>query len=173
VLDVCAAPGGKSAVLGEDGALVVACDASLERLGKARSSLDEGSRGRSFLVVADAAEGLAEGAFDAVLADVPCSNTGVLAQRPEARWRFGPAATRSLESLQTRILRGAADRVRPGGRLVYSTCSLEPDENGRRVRAFLVERSDFALESEIEALPDPSGAIGPVDGGYAALLRRS
>lgn len=169
VLDVCAAPGGKTAVLAESGASVVACDASLERLEKLRSGLP----GKAWLVVTDAAEAIAPGSFDAVLADVPCSNTGVLAQRPEARWRFGPAATRSLAALQIRILRGAADRVRPGGRLVYSTCSLEPDENGRRVRAFLEERSDFALVREIEALPDPTGALGPVDGGYAAALRRA
>jgi 16S rRNA (cytosine967-C5)-methyltransferase len=174
VLDACAAPGGKTAVLAESGARVVACDSSPSRLARVREGLRRlDLLARATLVATDAAAAFLPETFDAVLADVPCSNTGVLAARPEARWRFGPATTRSLADLQLRILRGAAERVRRGGRLVYSTCSLEPEENRRRVETFLGERSDFALEQEIEALPDPSGSTGPVDGGYAASLRRA
>jgi len=174
LLDGCAAPGGKTAVLAATGARVLACDSSFDRLLRVRTGLARlAPAGAVELAVCDAVSALAERAFDGVLADVPCSNTGVLAQRPEARWRFGPAASRSLQELQERILREAAARVRPGGRLVYSTCSLEPDENGRRVATFLAKHADFALEEEIEALPDPAGAAGPVDGGYAARLRRS
>jgi 16S rRNA (cytosine967-C5)-methyltransferase len=174
LLDVCAAPGGKTAVLAECGARVLACDSSLERLVRVRAGLRRlGSAGGVDLVVCDAARGLATDSFDGVLVDVPCSNTGVLAQRPEARWRFGPASMQSLASLQERILVGCASRVRPGGRLVYSTCSLEPEENRRRVQTFLASHPAFALEEEKEALPDPRAPGGPVDGGYAARLRRA
>jgi len=107
-----------------------------------------------------------------VLVDAPCSNTGVLAQRPEARWRYGPAAVRSLAELQGRLLRAGAERLKRGGRLVYSTCSLEPEENGRCVEAFLRDRTDFEIEAAIEDLPDLENPAGPVDGGYAARLRR-
>jgi 16S rRNA (cytosine967-C5)-methyltransferase len=174
VLDACAAPGGKTAVLAESGSSVVACDSSAERLARVRAALDRlGLAGNATLVASDAGAAFAPESFDAVLADVPCSNSGVLAARPEARWRFGPATSRSLADLQIRILRGAAVRVRRGGRLVYSTCSLEPEENRRRVESFLEDHAEFALEEEIEALPDPAGPNGPVDGGYAASLRRA
>jgi 16S rRNA (cytosine967-C5)-methyltransferase len=174
LLDACAAPGGKTSVLAGSGARVVACDSSFERLLRVRNGLERlALASNASLVACDAATALAESAFDGVLLDVPCSNTGVLAQRPEARWRFGPASSRSLQALQERILREGAARVRPGGRLVYSTCSLEPDENHQRVATFLENHADFALEEEIHALPDPRGPAGPVDGGYAARLRRS
>jgi len=174
VLDACAAPGGKTAVLSESGASVLACDTDLERLRRLRQGLARLSLGdRTGVVLCDAALALVPSSFDGVLADVPCSNTAVLAQRPEARWRFTLASLRSLEALQARVLRGCAARVRPGGRLVYSTCSLEPEENHRRITAFLSEHSDFRLEEELESFPEPDGTQGPVDGGYAARLRRS
>lgn len=174
LLDACAAPGGKTSVLAASGARVVACDASLERLLRAGAGLRRLSLpGNVDRVVSDAAGAFAAEIFDGVLADVPCSNTGVLAQRPEARWRFGPASMRSLASLQERILSGCAARVKPGGRLVYSTCSLEPEENRRRIEAFLEAQPTFSLEEEIEALPDPGSASGPTDGGYAARLRKA
>jgi 16S rRNA (cytosine967-C5)-methyltransferase len=172
LLDVAAAPGGKSAVLLESGARVVAADASPSRLARLVAGLERlGLGARALPVATDAAAGLRPGRFDAVLVDAPCSNTGVLAQRPEARWRYGPASRASLRALQERLLASAAERVRPGGRLVWSTCSLEPEENGRRVRAFLEGRGEFALEEELEALPDAER--GPVDGGYAARLVRA
>ena len=173
LLDLCAAPGGKTVVLADAGARVLACDTSLERLARVRGTLARlAPRGRVELAACDAGSGTARESFDGVLVDAPCSNTGVLAQRPEARWRHGPAALRSLAELQGRLLRAGADRVRPGGRLVYSTCSLEPEENGRCVEGFLRERPDFVLEAAIEDLPDPESPSGPVDGGYAARLRR-
>jgi 16S rRNA (cytosine967-C5)-methyltransferase len=173
VLDLCAAPGGKTAVLAASGARVLACDSSPLRLVRARDTLrrlklDE----RVDLVACDGARAIAPESCDAVLVDAPCSNTGVLAKRPEARWRFGRESQRSLGELQTRLLCDAASCVRLGGRLVYATCSIEPEENQRRVRAFLAEDPRFALEAEIEALPGPRGSQGPADGGYAARLRR-
>ena len=114
----------------------------------------------------------AESDFDGVFVDAPCSNTGVLAARPDARWRFGPAQRRELGALQTALLDAGADRVRPGGVLVWSTCSIEPEENAQLVRAFLERRPDFHLDAEHDALPAPSEEGGPIDGGYAARLVR-
>ena len=172
LLDMCAAPGGKSAVLAGSGARVIATDPNPRRLARALETARRlGSPGPLELVACDGGKGLVPGSFDGVLVDVPCSNTGVLAQRPEARWRFTPAARRSLAAIQDRLLAEAAACVRPGGRLVYSTCSIEPEENRRRVDALLGRRTDLVLEAEIEMLPDPRRASGPIDGGYAARLR--
>lgn len=169
-LDLCAAPGGKTAVLAATGARVTACDVSeakVERL------LDTCRR----LGLAQNVEGLVldeehapEGPFDGVLLDVPCSNTGVLARRPEARWRWGPKTRRSLGEVQAALLARGAALVRPGGKLVYSTCSLEPDENNQRVRAFLEAHPQWTLEEEHMILPHPTSTTGPVDGGFAARL---
>ena len=111
--------------------------------------------------------------FDAILADVPCSNSGVLARRPEARYHQTPAALASLAKLQDMILDDTAPFLKPGGRLVYSTCSVWPEENRHRVDAFLMRHPDYTLESDQSTLPsfdaDPTRYH---DGGYVAVLRR-
>jgi 16S rRNA (cytosine967-C5)-methyltransferase len=174
ILDMCAAPGGKTAVLLEAGCDVTARDVSPARFERLLETLSRFENPASTLhaEIGDGASGLANESFDAVLVDAPCSNTGVLAARAEARWRFGRESMSSLAALQSRLLHDAAPCVRRGGRIVYATCSIEPEENQRRVRAFLAERGDLTLEQEIEALPAPSGTSGPVDGGYAARLTR-
>jgi 16S rRNA (cytosine967-C5)-methyltransferase len=175
LLDLCAAPGGKTAVLAGAGAQVVAVDADPGRLELARGTCERlGVLERVELVESDGTAELGEATYDGVLVDAPCSNTGVLGARPEARWRFGPRSLDSLQKLQARLLAQGAARVRPGGRLVWSTCSLEPEENGRRVAAFLADTPGWTLEEERTALPthDPGGVAGPWDGGYAARLRR-
>ena len=179
VLDLCAAPGGKTAVLLAAGARVLAVDVKPERLeklerglarfafepGQLRTRLSDGTRDL------EAGE---RGPFDAVLVDAPCSNTGVLGARPGARWRFGPAKRRALAQLQARLLAEGAAVVRAGGRLVYSTCSIEADENQKRVQTFLRSEAgaEWELEFELESLPAGPGGDGPIDGGYAARLRR-
>ncbi len=171
-LELCAAPGGKTAQLAESGATVVACDLDLERLRRLVETLRRLRVGEAVqLVICDGASGIRELSFDAALVDAPCSNTGVLGARPEARWRFTPSALESLARLQTRLFSEAAEKVRPGGRLVWSTCSLEPEENEERVCAFLAVHKDWELEEERSILPDPE--TGPWDGGYAARLRRA
>jgi len=173
VLDLCAAPGGKSLALAETGATVVAADVNPRRLSRMASAVERLAPSGSVLAVAaDGAGAFPEGSFDAVLADVPCSNSGVFGARPGARWRFGPSALKHLADIQARLLAEGALRVRPGGRLVYSTCSLEPEENQQRVAAFLAENPDWGLAAEHPALPAPTGQDGPVDGGYAARLER-
>ena len=108
------------------------------------------------------------GPFDAVLVDAPCSNTGVLGRRPEVRWRIKPMEFQHLIWLQTMLLLQAAERVKPRGTIVYSTCSIEPDENENVVMGVLRAMKNVKLEAEQYAIP---GA--PADGGYWARLRKA
>ncbi len=181
VLDACAAPGGKTTILYESmegrGALL-ACDHRADRLERLRENLARTGCHAIRVIEADAdrldAAGLAAmdppapAAFDAVLLDVPCTNTGVLRRRPDARWAFGRERLAALVRAQASLLRRVADLVRPGGRLVYSTCSLEREENQEQTRAFLKDRPDFRLKAERLLFPPDSHT----DGAYAALLLR-
>ena len=107
--------------------------------------------------------------FDKVLVDAPCSNTGVLRRRPDARWNWNEEKLAALVKLQAEILDACASRVAPGGLLVYSTCSNEPEENEAQVTAFLARHPDFSLEESRESLPFESGT----DGAFAARLKRN
>lgn len=178
VLDLCAAPGGKSAVLAiemENRGEVVACDSSPERLelvAENRSRL-----GLTCITPRPAPTRKRDdlGEFDAALVDVPCSNTGVVARRPEARLGLTSEKLASLIKTQRELIETAARHIRPGGRLVYSTCSIEPAENQQVVAWFLARHPHWLLDREQTTLP----AWGPRladwrDGGYAArLLRRA
>ena len=106
--------------------------------------------------------------FDRILVDAPCSNTGVMRRRVDLRWRVQPAEFARLCKIQRALLWQAAPQLKPGGVLVYSTCSLEPEENGEVVKRFLAEHADFKLELEQELLPFADG----VDGAYVARLKR-
>jgi len=180
LLDLCAAPGGKTTHLAErmgDAGRIIAVDVQPERLARIAAACARlGLRSiETCLCAADdsAPAGpdivpLPEGPFDAALVDVPCSNTGVLGKRPDARWRIAPRDLEELPALQARLLRAALQRVRPGGRVLYSTCSIEPEENAAVVQSVLATTPDWRVEQERSALP---GA--PADGGYLALLRRT
>lgn len=172
VLDLCAAPGGKTTHLAEqmgNRGRVVACDVSARRLG----TLTSLCRRLGLTIVepcrlhADASAGPPAGPFDAALVDVPCSNTGVLGRRVEARWRLQEGDLRRLVPLQTRLLLQAAERLRPGGVVVYSTCSIEPEENQGIVRTVLQGMPELELEAEEDQSPGE-----PSDGGYWARLRK-
>jgi 16S rRNA (cytosine967-C5)-methyltransferase len=172
VLDLCAAPGGKTTHLAElmrNEGQIIACEVDDERLrtvgelcGRLGIGIVEARR-----LHPEANEEPPAGPFDAVLADVPCSNTGVLGRRPEVRWRLKPGDFGHLVRLQTKLLLWAGERVRPGGVVVYSTCSVEPEENGGIVRAALQGLRELELEAEEEQVPGK-----PSDGGYWARLRR-
>lgn len=176
VLDLCAAPGGKAAVLADRRPrLLITSDISSRRMARmpesfARMGLEAPSR-----VAMSGTGGLRPGAlFDVAFLDAPCSNTGVLAQRPAARWRYGPKAQAELTALQAQLIRDAANHVKVGGALVYSTCSLESEENERIVKMFVKEQVDgtWSVEQERTSGPRSYADGGPVDGGYAARLRR-
>jgi 16S rRNA (cytosine967-C5)-methyltransferase len=109
-----------------------------------------------------------DGEFDRVLIDAPCSNTGVMRRRVELRWRIRSEEIHRLAATQMELLRGGAKRVRTGGVLVYSTCSLEREENQKVVGQFLAENTSFSLDKERELTPMKEG----VDGAYCARLIR-
>jgi len=167
--DLCAAPGGKALMLSEaagEGGIVACLDRSLGRLCVLRENV---ALARNCCVACGDAvhPPLAPGTFDAILLDVPCSNTGVIRRRPDVRWRFSEDGLRELTQIQAQILEGGASLVRPGGRLVYSTCSIEPEENEEQTRRFLEGHSDFRLVEATQLLPDVNH-----DGAYAALFAR-
>ena len=166
ILDACAAPGGKTIQLAWRGADVTACEVNPRRRRRLVENLVR-TRLDSKVKVVDAFD-VAENQFDKVLVDAPCSNTGVLRRRPDARWNWNLEKLSALVKLQSEILDAAALRVRSGGRLVYSTCSNEPEENSLQIEAFLSRHADFRLVASKESIPFETG----FDGAFAAALER-
>jgi 16S rRNA (cytosine967-C5)-methyltransferase len=177
VLDFCAAPGGKTVQIawrmgeGErprepprDGR-ITAQEVNPKRLARLKENL-----ARMHLDNVTAVQKVDPGAlFDRVLVDAPCSNTGVIRRRPDARWRWNADHLAQLVALQREILEAAAAHVKPGGRLVYSTCSNEPEENAEQVAAFLAAHPDFTEVDRRESVPFETGH----DGAFACALVRS
>jgi 16S rRNA (cytosine967-C5)-methyltransferase len=171
VLDLCAAPGGKTTHLAElmrNQGELIACDVDDRRL-RTLTALCQ----RLGINIAETCRLRPEqndeppsGPFDAILVDVPCSNTGVLGRRPEARWRLRPQDLQHLVPLQTKLLLQAAERIKPGGTIVYSTCSIEPEENRTVVQNVLQVMPHLSLEAEENQVPGK-----PSDGGYWARLK--
>ncbi len=172
LLDFCAAPGGKATLMAQliqNRGVIVAHDTAPERLAMVRQNVER--LGASCVKTATSAElesGAAPPLFDRVLVDAPCSNTGVMRRRADLRWRIRPEELDRLQKTQLAILSRAATRVKPGGVLVYSTCSLEPEENERVIKAFLSATPGFALQFDRLLLPFADS----VDGAYAARLIR-
>ena len=166
VLDACAAPGGKTIQLAWRGAAVTACEVNPKRRRRLEENLARLRLADSVKVV-DAPEGA--GSFAKVLVDAPCSNTGVLRRRPDARWNWSEEKLTALVKLQAEILDRCAALVAPGGTLVYSTCSNEPEENQRQVAAFLARHPEFTAGEQRESLPFATGT----DGAFAAQLLRA
>lgn len=183
VLDLCAAPGGKSIQLAlACGAGVVACDLSAHRLARlAENARRLGLRSIRLLAADAAVPALGPGRFDRAMVDVPCSGTGVLARHPEARWRKEEADLAVQATRQLAILEGAFACLRPGGVLVYSTCSLEEEENDAVVDRFLSRRTEAQLEPAGPRFPGQPWAGRTVqtlpgrdrgDGAFAARIRK-
>lgn len=174
LLDACAAPGGKSvAMIGATGGdlHLLATDLQEHRLPSLRENLLRAGGQDVQVARHDWSTPCPEewkGRFDAVLLDVPCSNTGVLQRRVDARWRLTEDEINRLAALQLQILTRAAEAVRPGGRLVYSTCSIDRAEDRGVVDAFLKQHAQFEFVEDYLALPHREKA----DGAYAARLRR-
>jgi 16S rRNA (cytosine967-C5)-methyltransferase len=155
-LDVCAAPGNKTAQAIESHFRAVACDVDPRRL-EAVAGLG------CSIVVLDGTQPLPFGnTFDRILLDAPCSGTGTLARNPEIRWKLTPADLPDLHRRQAALLRNSLERLAPGGRLVYATCSLEHEENENVVE----EAAAGRIRSFWRRLP----GIDPGDGFFAAVI---
>jgi len=165
VADLCAAPGGKTVELSRRAGRVYASDLSAVRLQRVVENSARLELIQVFPYVADARLPAIR-PVDAVLVDVPCTGTGTFRRHPDARWRLKASDLAVMSALQRAILRSAATVVKPGGLLVYSTCSLEPEENDAQVDAFLGENAQWRLE------PPPAGAVpdAVVDGGRLRVL---
>ena len=168
ILDLCAAPGVKTTQLAEatgDTATIVATDINHRRLTKVKENI---TRLGIQSVDIKSYENVPNSEFDCVLLDVPCSNTGVLAKRLEARYRISPRGIRALIRTQSELLSLAAVKIKPLGKICYSTCSIEKCENNEIIRNFLERNPGFELE--LEELILPSAEVFDHDGGYTAIL---
>ncbi|MFP5330507.1 MAG: RsmB/NOP family class I SAM-dependent RNA methyltransferase [Alphaproteobacteria bacterium] len=186
VLDLCSAPGGKAMQLAAAGHSVTALDASAARLERLAENLERTGLAAK-LVEADALKWESARQFDAILLDAPCSATGTFRRHPEVLYRARPRIIAEAAELQARLLARAANWLKPGGTLVYSVCSLEPEEGEQVVRAFLDSTPGIAVAAP-EGLPDfaipaPEGwfrilpglleAQGGLDGFFTARLVRA
>ncbi|HET7624309.1 MAG TPA: 16S rRNA (cytosine(967)-C(5))-methyltransferase RsmB [Verrucomicrobiae bacterium] len=167
VLDLCAAPGGKTtyiAQLMENRGKIVAHDTSPERL----KLVEENGARLGVTCVQRAPAIFPTEQFDRILVDAPCSNTGVMRRRVDLRWRIRPEEIERLRTTQLELLRQAARLLKPDGTLIYSTCSLEPEENREIVKQFADEHGNFEVDYERELLP----FVESVDGAFVARLIR-
>ncbi|MGA9010199.1 MAG: RsmB/NOP family class I SAM-dependent RNA methyltransferase, partial [Xanthobacteraceae bacterium] len=187
--DLCAAPGGKTAQLAAAGAHVTALDRAPARLKRVQDNLAR-LKLTAELVCADVAEWTSE-PFDAVLLDAPCSSTGTIRRHPDVSWLKRPDDVAALAGVQHRLIERAVGLTKPGGTLIYSTCSLEPEENENIVAALLandpsVRRAPFtaaelfgqnefiSMDGDLRTLPcqlpDSDARFAGLDGFYAARL---
>ena len=173
ILDLCAAPGGKTTLIAqlmENRGMIVAQDIEAGR----RRMIEENCArlGVNCVRIIEPCELNAQNQapqFDRILVDAPCSNTGVMRRRVELRWRIQLAEIERLRVVQLGLLRQAAALLKPGGTLVYSTCSLEPEENSSVVKEFLGDTAGFACNQERELIPFIDGT----DGAFVATLRKA
>jgi 16S rRNA (cytosine967-C5)-methyltransferase len=181
VADLCAAPGGKALEMSRTAQFVIAADRQPVRVDRMILGIGRVDAQNVFALVADATRPAIQ-PVDVVLVDAPCTGTGTFRRHPDARWRLKVSDLAVMGATQRAILRSAATVVKPGGLLVYSTCSLEPEENDEQVENFLATHDDFVLE------PPPAGTVATevlsagrlrvlpqyhgVDGAFAARLRR-
>jgi 16S rRNA (cytosine967-C5)-methyltransferase len=162
VLDLCAAPGGKTMQLAAAGHRVTAVDASKSRLGRLSANLQR-THLTAELVEADALSWEPGRAFDAILLDAPCSATGTFRRHPEVLYRARPRIIAASAELQASLLARSAQWLKPGGALVYSVCSLEPQEGEEVIERFLAAHREFKVD-----IPKASPLVGEVGGGPAA-----
>jgi 16S rRNA (cytosine967-C5)-methyltransferase len=164
ILDACSAPGGKTLMLAElyPESQVYAMDRSARRLEKVKQNVARTGCGNVSVIVSDIIDADCEDSFfDIVFLDVPCSNSGVLRKRPDALWRLNKNHIQDIIDLQMRILVSAKRLVKSCGKLIYSTCSIEADENTFQIQSFLNENKEFELEYQQQLLPgyDNDGAF--------------
>jgi len=175
ILDACAAPGGKAvriAIAMQGKGTFVAMDKYEDRLTRLRENLKRMSLQASIVrddaCTANLRTLISGNMFDRILLDIPCTNTGVLGRRPDARWRFSMSRLKNMIAQQQAMLENAAAAVRPGGCLVYSTCSIEPEEGEELVKSWCSTHPTFELQESQWLIPP--GAM--TDGGFAARIVR-
>jgi 16S rRNA (cytosine967-C5)-methyltransferase len=172
ILDLCAAPGGKTTFIAQqmhNTGKIIAQDLDQNRLKLVKENCTRLGVTCVEPLLSSALNSQPSTNFDRILVDAPCSNTGVMRRRVDLRWRIIPEEISRLQKTQLELLRQAATKLKPGGVLVYSTCSLEPEENSELVKQFLAAQPDFKLETERQLLPFADG----VDGAYVARLKHS
>lgn len=169
VLDICGAPGGKSIMLKEKlpNAEITVSDISFSRQKMTLQNFESRELPGMLICASGAKPPFKNESFDLILADVPCSNTGVFRRRPDCLWRFSPKHLEELVKIQSEILRSCASLVKKEGRIIYSTCSLEKEENTQQLDIFLSENPGFELEKKKLIIPGENH-----DGAFAALLRK-
>lgn len=166
VIDLCAAPGGKTAQLAAAGARVTAVDVSAQRLGRVRDNLKQLELDAE-IVEADAAKWMPSESVDAVLLDAPCSATGTIRRHPDVAWLKRPEDVGTLAVIQARLLKQAVSMLKPGGTLIYCTCSLQPEEGEEQVHRALA-----TLPLALEPIqPADVGGVGDIcRGGFLRTL---
>jgi 16S rRNA (cytosine967-C5)-methyltransferase len=167
VLDLCAAPGGKTMQLAGAGHRVTAVDQSESRLKRLHENLERTGLAAQ-LVTADALKWKPDRTFDAILLDAPCSATGTFRRHPEVLYRARPAIIREGAELQRQLLDRAAAWLKPGGALVYSVCSLEPEEGETVITGFLEGNPDFAVDRPKAG--ELADFVTPDDRGFVRIL---
>lgn len=186
IIDICAAPGGKTAQLAAGGADVIAVDLNERRLQRLTANLQRLNL-TAKTVVADALEWMPEKEADGVLLDVPCSATGTIRRHPDLPWTKSTSDVKALLPIQAQMLRSAAKMIKPGGLLIYACCSLQPEEGERQISQFLKHHPDFSRQpitatdslgipeaitaaGDLQTLPSMWTSIGSIDGFYASRL---
>ena len=166
-LDLCAAPGGKTMQLAHAGWSVVAVDASETRLTRLRANIARTDT-KARVITGDVLHWSPQEPVDAVLLDAPCSATGIFRRHPDVLYRTRPSVIAQMAVTQARLLTRAAGWVKPGGTLVYATCSLEREEGETRIEAFLADHPDYAIDP-VRAEELPAG-VTPHETGWLRLL---
>ncbi len=170
VLDMCAAPGGKTLQLATQGAQVTALDKSETRMARVRDNLERtGLKAR--LIVTDALTWQADTDFDIILIDAPCSATGTYRRHPDVLYNKNPKMVQALQKIQRQLLNHAATQLKPGGEIVYCTCSLQPDEGEAQIKRFLSQNPNFTIASpECSSAGLIADVIKPTPDGYIRAL---
>lgn len=176
ILDACAAPGGKTILIAEKlhGGKVIAMDIAYDRVKMLKDNLNRLKIRNIRVICGDATsdealkEASDDGLFDRILLDVPCTNTGVIRRRPDVRWRFSSTRLNELVKLQTKLLDSVSHRLKVKGILVYSTCSLEPEECLRLIKKWLSRNRNFILIDKVMLFPPKT----QTDGGFAVALKK-
>ena len=170
ILDACSAPGGKTLMLAElyPESRIFAADRSANRLRRVGENIQKAGLSNVKTVVGDITKNSFRGRqYDVVFLDVPCSNSGVIRKRPDALWKLTDSHINEIIKLQLDILNAAKKLIKANGKLVYSTCSIEYDENEGQIKDFLENNSDFSLEFQKQLLPAEHN-----DGAYVAVMQK-